>query len=76
MGVFDHFQDRYDAVQQEEMSLDDYLMLCKQEPAAYATAAERLLLAIGEPEFVDTSKDSRLSRIFSNKISACPSKFQ
>jgi serine protein kinase len=27
-----------------------------------------MLIAIGEPEFVDTSKDPRLSRIFSNKV--------
>jgi serine protein kinase len=27
-----------------------------------------MLIAIGEPEFVDTSKDQRLSRIFSNKV--------
>jgi serine protein kinase len=68
MGVFEHFQDRFDAAQEEELSLQDYLELCKKEPASYATAAERLLLAIGEPEFVDTGKDPRLSRIFSNKI--------
>ena len=68
MGVFEHFQDRFDATQQEELSLQEYLELCKSDPSAYATAAERLLLAIGEPEFIDTSKDSRLSRIFSNKI--------
>ena len=68
MGVFEHFQERYDATQKEEMSLSEYLSLCKEEPSTYATAAERLLLAIGEPEFVDTSKDPRLSRIFSNKI--------
>jgi serine protein kinase len=68
MGVFEHFQQRYDAVATEEMSLDEYLALCRDDPKAYATAAERLLMAVGEPEFVDTSKDSRLSRIFSNKI--------
>ncbi len=68
MGVFEHFQERYDAVQQEEMSLDEFLLLCKENPKSYATAAERLLMAIGEPEFVDTSKDARLSRIFSNKV--------
>jgi serine protein kinase len=68
MGVFEHFQERYDAVQQEEISLDDFLLLCRENPKTYATAAERLLMAIGEPEFVDTSKDSRLSRIFSNKV--------
>ncbi len=68
MGVFEHFQDRFDAAQEEELTLQDYLEICKAEPSAYATASERLLLAIGEPEFVDTAKCSRLSRIFSNKI--------
>ncbi len=68
MGVFEHYQERYDAAQEEELSLQEYLDLCKAEPAAYATAAERLLLAVGEPEFVDTSRDPRLSRIFSNKV--------
>lgn len=51
----------------EEMSLMEYLALCKKDKMAYATAAERMLAAIGEPEVVDTSKDSRLSRLFSNK---------
>ena len=68
MGVFEHFQERFDAIQEEEMSIQEYLELCKTDSSAYATAAERLLLAIGEPQFVDTSKDPRLSRIFSNKI--------
>jgi serine protein kinase len=68
MGVFEHYQERYDAAQQEELSLQEYLDLCKSEPSSYATAAERLLLAVGEPEFVDTSHDPRLSRIFSNKV--------
>jgi serine protein kinase len=68
MGVFEHYQERYDAAQQEELSLHEYLDLCKREPSTYATAAERLLLAVGEPEFVDTSHDPRLSRIFSNKV--------
>jgi len=68
MGVFDHYRARYDATQEEDYSLNEYLDICRKEPAAYATAAERLLLAIGAPEFVDTSKDSRLSRIFSNKV--------
>ena len=68
MSVFEQFQERYDATQEEECSLQDYLEICKTDPSAYATAAERLLIAIGEPEFVYTSKDSRLSRIFSHKV--------
>ena len=68
MSIFDHYKARYDSVQQEEYSLDEYLQLCKQDPLIYADAAERMLQAIGEPEMVDTSTDPRLSRIFSNKL--------
>ena len=68
MSVFERFQERYEATREEEFSLQEYLDLCRQDPAAYATAAERLLLAIGEPQLVDTSRDPQLSRIFSNKI--------
>ncbi|WP_415902986.1 PrkA family serine protein kinase [Neptuniibacter sp. QD29_5] len=68
MSIFDHYKARYDSVQQEEYSLDEYLQLCKQDPMIYADAAERMLQAIGEPEMVDTAADPRLSRIFSNKL--------
>ncbi len=68
MSIFAHFQQRYESFQQEEMSLQEYLDLCKKDSSAYANAAERMLLAIGKPEVVDTAKDSRLSRIFSNKL--------
>jgi serine protein kinase len=68
MSIFSHYQSRYETTQQEEFTLQEYLDICKADPSAYATAAERMLLAIGEPELVDTSKDPRLSRIFSNKV--------
>jgi len=68
MSIFSHFQQRFEATRQEEYSLQEYLDLCKEDRGTYATAAERLLMAIGEPELIDTSTDSRLSRIFSNKV--------
>lgn len=68
MSLFSHYQDKYQQTQVEEYSLQDYLALCREDPSVYATAAERLLLAIGEPKMVDTSQDPRLSRIFSNKV--------
>ncbi|MBF0675191.1 PrkA family serine protein kinase [Pseudomonas sp.] len=68
MSIFSHFQQRFETTRQEEYSLQEYLDLCKEDRAAYASAAERLLLAIGEPELIDTSTDPRLSRIFSNKV--------
>jgi serine protein kinase len=53
---------------EEEMSLQEYLDLCAKDPSAYANPAERLLMAIGEPELIDTRHDPVLSRLFSNKI--------
>lgn len=70
MSVFDNYQQRYEKRLQEEYSLQEYLELCKDNPLAYATASERMLAAIGEPEMLDTSQDTRLSRIFSNKLIA------
>ena len=68
MSIFSHFQQRFESTQQEELTLQEYLDLCKRDRSTYASAAERLLLAIGEPQLVDTSNNSRLSRIFSNKV--------
>jgi serine protein kinase len=68
MSIFSNYQARYEDTEEEEYSLKEYLEICKTDPTAYATAAERLLIAIGEAEHVDTSRDPRLSRIFSNKI--------
>ena len=66
--IFSQYASRYDRTREEEYTVQEYLELCKREPGAYATASERMLLAIGEPELVDTRRDQRLSRIFSNKI--------
>ncbi|MDF1677446.1 MAG: PrkA family serine protein kinase [Legionellaceae bacterium] len=63
-----NYASRYTAEKEEEMSLGDYLTLCKEDPAAYANPAERLLMAIGEPELSDTRHDPVLSRLFSNKV--------
>ncbi|MGB1322128.1 MAG: PrkA family serine protein kinase, partial [Vibrio gallaecicus] len=68
MSIFDHYQSRYEAAKEEELSLQDFLALCKDDKSAYANAAERLLLAIGEPEIIDTAQDPWLSRIFSNRV--------
>ena len=67
MDVIRNFLARYEQTREEEMSLEEYLDLCKKDPLVYATAAERMLAAIGEPEVIDTRHDSRLSRIFGNK---------
>ena len=68
MSIFSHYRERYESTQQEELTIKEYLELCKKDPSVYASAAERMLMAIGEPEMVDTAQDPRLSRIFSNKM--------
>ena len=40
MTIFNHYQSRYEEKKQEEYSLQEYLQLCKEEPATYASAAE------------------------------------
>ncbi|ARU05054.1 PrkA family serine protein kinase [Comamonas serinivorans] len=68
MDVISNSAARYARMREEEMSLDDYLALCQRDPMAYASAAQRMLAAIGEPEMVDTRNDPRLSRLFANKV--------
>ena len=68
MDAISNFAARYARSREEEMSIDEYLAECKRDPMAYATAAQRMLAAIGEPEMVDTRNDPRMSRLFANKV--------
>jgi serine protein kinase len=65
--IFSGFKQRYTDHQQVELSLNEYLDACKTDPSMYASTAERMLKAIGEPTVLDTREDLRLSRIFMNK---------
>ena len=67
MSIFSHYISRYEESKEEELTIQEYLDICKSDSSAYATAAERMLMAIGEPEVLDTRTIPRLSRIFSNK---------
>ena len=67
MDLLNQVKGRYKTNQAEEYSLQEYLNLCRKDKHAYASPAERLREAIGEPETIDTRLDPRLSRIFSNK---------
>ncbi len=64
---FATFARSYDARRATDMSLQDYLKGCKDDPMMFASAPERILAAIGEPEMVDTAKDARFGRIFMNR---------
>jgi serine protein kinase len=70
MGIFEHYQQRYEKKRDEEYTLEQFLDICKQDRSAYVSAAERLLMAIGEPQIIDTAKNPILSRIFSNRVIA------
>ena len=48
MNIFDHYRQRYEAAKDEEFTLQEFLTTCRQDRSAYANAAERLLMAIGE----------------------------
>lgn len=54
--------------EQNDISIQEYLNLCKKDRKVYASPAERMLDAIGEPELIDTKLDDRLSRICSNRV--------
>lgn len=67
MSISKLFKQNFERTSHTTMTLDQYLDLCRTDPMAYATASERMVRAIGEPELIDTSRDTRLSRIFSNR---------
>jgi len=67
VSVLDQYRSSYSATQAEVMSVEAYLDLCRSDPQAYASAAERMIAGIGEPELVDTRNDPRLARIFGNR---------
>lgn len=68
MSIFDHYRQRYEEAKDEELSLQEFLDICKDDRSSYVNAAERLLMAIGEPEMIDTAQDPHLSRLFSNRV--------
>lgn len=65
--IFAQYARSYEGRKETEMSLAEYLDGCRAEPMMYASAAERMIAAIGEPAIVDTAKDPRLSRVFMNR---------
>src|SRR3972149_10055006 len=67
MDVLELFSENYSRKKHEEMTLRDYLAACRDDPKLYASAAERMITAIGEPEVTATSNDPRLGRIFLNR---------
>jgi serine protein kinase len=67
LDVFDVFSRDYSRERYETMSLRDWLLAARDDKMLYATPAERIVAAIGEPDLVDTAQDSRLGRLFFNR---------
>jgi serine protein kinase len=65
--IFSIYSKGYDVHKHSEMPLKEFLEACREDPLYYASAAERMIQAIGEPRLIDTSKDERLGRIFLNR---------
>ena len=65
--IFDEFAQSFEKHRPVEMTLKEYLEGCRTDPTFYSSAAERMMSAIGDAELVDTSRDSRLGRIFMNR---------
>src|SRR5487761_1012980 len=74
-GIFGVYSRLYENRREDEYSLEDYLRKCSDDSTFYASAAERMLTAIGEPQMLDTSQDSRLGRIFMNRTIKVYSEF-
>jgi len=67
MDIIKSFRKNYETATPVSMTIPEYFELCKKNHMAYASAAERMIAAIGEPKVVDTSQDQVLGRIFSNR---------
>ena len=66
-NILDDLRSDFEEARIEHFNIADYLNHCRTDHMAYASAAERMVKAIGEPERIDTSLDPRLSRIFLNR---------
>lgn len=73
MKVLDKYKRKYNFSPERVMSFMDYLKQAKKDTSLYVSAAERMVKAIGEPVYVDTTGNPRLRRIFgSRKIPTYP----
>ena len=65
--LLNRYSSTYETRRDMEMSIAEFLEGCKSDPNFYASAAERLLHAIGDPVRINTAQDPRLGRIFMNR---------
>ena len=66
-NVFELFADNYRRRGLNDLTLQEYLESCRDNSMMYATAAQRMIDAIGEPTLIDTSQDPAVGRVFMNR---------
>lgn len=67
MKLLDSFKKQYQKNKEQKLTMQEYLEGCSKDPSMYASPADRLLKAIGEPVSINTTKNPRLGRIFGNR---------
>ena len=67
MKILTGYKKNFNKTKEENMSLKSFLTKLKTDKSLYSSPYQRLLQAIGKPELVNTSTDSKLSRIFGNR---------
>ena len=67
MDLFSLYASESASKQEEEYSIKEFFDNCKKDNMLYASPAERMLAAIGEPEIINTADDPKMSRIFQNR---------
>lgn len=68
MSLFSHYQSRFDQSRPEEYTLEQYLNYVNLILRPTPLPPNAYCLPLVNPKVVDTSKDARLSRMFSNKM--------
>lgn len=67
MNILKRIEETYLSTE-KDMSIEDFLTLCKENSSVYENSAERMLRSIGDPELIDTKEDPKLRKIFSNRV--------
>src|SRR3990167_386946 len=68
MSFKDDFKKRQSAKESKVLTMDEFLHSASKDSSFYAGPAERLLKAIGDPKYIDTTQEPRLNRIFSGRL--------
>ncbi len=66
MSLLNNIKKTYES-KEKDLTISEFLDICKKDSSVYSSPAERMLKAIGDPTVIETRLDERLSRIHSNR---------